>query len=170
MLEIAGQYLLLPSCYMYHCITITCLSKHYQYLGKKLLLETSYLRPKLSYCTLYKKKRLNLKVEAVKVKKCLMYFWTNIYLWVFCDFVPKYIYISENFRFFLRLFSLMHYFVRHWVTLHWSFTFIFFLFIQESSFPTKIFSDPLLNFLNYNFVLLFWSFSMLNIYCCFISF
>ena len=41
---------------------------HCQYLGKKLLLETPYLRTKLSYCTLYKKKRLNLKVEAVKVK------------------------------------------------------------------------------------------------------
>ena len=77
LLEIAGQY-------YYHnvtCITIY-LSEHCQYLGKKLLLEMSYLRPKLSYCTLYKKKRLNLKVGAVKLKNVSCIF-EQIYIYEF---------------------------------------------------------------------------------------
>ena len=92
-----------------------------------------------------------------------MYFWTNIYLRVFCDFVPKYIY-QKIFDFFSGFFSLMHYFVTHESQCIGPLLSFFFIFIQETSFPTKIFSDPLLNFLNYNLLLLFWSFWILNIF------
>ena len=106
LLEIAGQY-------YYHnvtCITIY-LSEHCQYLGKKLLLEMSYLRPKLSYCTLYKKKRLNLKVGAVKLKNVSCIF-EQIYIYEFYVILFLNIY-QKFFDFFLRLFSLMHYLVQH---------------------------------------------------------
>ena len=94
---------------MYHHLIIGTLSIAFEeIIAGNVLSKTKIIILHLIFI----KKRLNLKVVAVKVKtKCWMYFWTNIYLRVFCDFVPKY--ISENFWFFLRVFPLMHYFVQH---------------------------------------------------------